>query len=87
MKLVRLIVIFSIYLVPGFNASAQISPGELSKGHANLEGVSNCTKCHDVGNKVTREKCLDCHKEISLLINAKEGFHASAEVSGKDCIN
>ena len=85
MKLVRLIVIFSIYLVPGFNVSAQISPGELSKGHANLEGVSNCTKCHDVGNKVTREKCLDCHKEISLLINAKEGFHASAEVSGKDC--
>ncbi|MDD2797759.1 MAG: cytochrome C [Bacteroidales bacterium] len=66
-------------------AFAQISPGELSKGHADLEGVSNCTKCHTVGNKVTREKCLACHKEIKAQIVAKKGFHASSEVGSKDC--
>jgi len=68
-----------------YTASAQISPGDLCKAHTNLEGVSNCTKCHAVGNKVTREKCLDCHKEINSLIVSKNGFHASKEVVGKDC--
>jgi hypothetical protein len=65
--------------------SAQISPGDLSKAHANLEGVSNCTKCHEIGNKVTRAKCLDCHKEIKANIAAGKGYHASAEVAGKEC--
>ena len=68
-----------------YNASAQISPGELSKVHADIEGVSNCTKCHGVGNKVTREKCLDCHKVIKANIDAKKGYHASSEVSTKEC--
>lgn len=66
-------------------AIAQISPGELSKAHASLEGVSNCTKCHVVGNKVTREKCLECHKDIQANITANKGYHASSDVSGKQC--
>jgi len=85
MKLKYLLRLFAIILLWEGNAFAQISPGELSKAHANLEGVSNCTKCHSVGNKVTDEKCLDCHKEIKLLIASKEGFHASDEVKGKEC--
>jgi hypothetical protein len=65
--------------------TAQISPGELCKAHADLEGASNCTKCHEVGNKVTREKCLACHKEIKTNIDAGKGYHASSEVKGKNC--
>ncbi|NDP20071.1 MAG: cytochrome C [Paludibacter sp.] len=65
--------------------SAQISPGDLSKSHSSLDGVSNCTKCHSLNNKVTRDKCLDCHKEIKALIVAKKGYHASSEVLGKEC--
>lgn len=68
-----------------WDISAQISPGELSKAHAFLEGVSNCTKCHDLGNKVTREKCLDCHKEIKTGINQKKGLHSTPELISKDC--
>ena len=64
---------------------AQFSPGQLSKGHANLEGVENCTKCHSVGNKVLRDKCLECHKEIKASIASKKGFHASVEVGTKNC--
>jgi hypothetical protein len=41
------------------NLSAQISPGDLSNPHSNLEGISNCTQCHVLGNKQTNEKCLD----------------------------
>lgn len=68
-----------------FTASAQISPGDLCKAHAHLEGASNCTQCHEVGNKVTREKCLACHKEIKANIDAGKGYHASDEVKGKNC--
>lgn len=64
---------------------AQISPGDLSKPHAELEGISNCTKCHEVGNKVTRAKCLECHTEIKKNIVAGKGYHASSDVKGKNC--
>lgn len=63
----------------------QISPGELSNAHANMEGMSNCTKCHDLGHKVTNAKCLDCHKEIQSLIKQKRGYHANAKVKAQDC--
>ena len=69
----------------GSELFAQISPGDLSKAHSSLEGVSNCTECHDLGNKVTRSKCLECHKEISSEIKAKKGYHSTSEVGSKDC--
>lgn len=66
---------------------AQISPGDLTKAHADLEGMSNCTKCHEIGEKVLSSKCLDCHSEIKTLINSGKGFHSSAEVKKKECAN
>lgn len=64
---------------------AQLSPGDLTNAHAEFEGISNCTQCHELGNKVTNAKCLDCHQEIDALMINKEGFHSSDEVVGKDC--
>jgi hypothetical protein len=64
---------------------AQISPGELVSAHAQLEGMSNCTKCHDIGKQVASNKCLDCHNDIKNLIAANRGYHASAEVRSKNC--
>ena len=66
---------------------AQISPGDLASPHSKLEGVSNCTKCHDLGKKVSTAKCLDCHKEIKTLIDNKKGYHSSSEVKSKECIH
>ncbi|MEI6677137.1 MAG: hypothetical protein WCL21_00935 [Mariniphaga sp.] len=85
MKLKYSVLLIITLFCLGSNTFAQISPGELTKAHAALEGVSNCTKCHAVGDKVTNEKCLDCHKEIRQLINSKRGFHVSSEVAGKNC--
>lgn len=65
----------------------QISPGDLSKAHEELEGIRNCTKCHDIGNKVPNNKCLDCHNEIDVLIQQKRGFHASKNVLNQQCID
>ena len=64
----------------------QISPGDLSEAHKDLEGMSNCTKCHELGEKVENKKCLDCHKEINITIVASSGFHGSADLKGKECV-
>lgn len=69
------------------NIIAQISPGKLTDAHAHLEGMGNCTQCHDLGNKVPDQKCLACHTEIDQLINQNRGFHISLEVSSKTCVD
>ncbi|MCF8274413.1 MAG: cytochrome c family protein [Flavobacteriaceae bacterium] len=67
------------------NSYGQISPGDLSQAHAKLEGMSNCTQCHEIGDKVTDKKCLECHKDIQSLVNKNKGFHANPEVKKQDC--
>ena len=76
------IFLFILTLTTGYG---QISPGDLSQSHADLEGMSNCTLCHDLGAKVSDKKCLDCHKDIQSLINKKDGYHANSSVVKKDC--
>ncbi|OGU68052.1 MAG: cytochrome C [Stygiobacter sp. RIFOXYC12_FULL_38_8] len=66
--------------------SAQISPGDLSTAHSNLEGMSNCTKCHNIGGQVRNNECLACHTEISQLQKENKGFHSSSDVRSKSCI-
>jgi len=64
---------------------AQISPGELSQVHSHLEGITNCTQCHVLGEKVSNDKCLACHTELKVRIDQKKGYHASYQVRGKQC--
>ena len=78
-------VLLTILLSPGI--FAQISPGDLTTAHAKLEGLSNCTKCHELGKQVVASKCLKCHKEIQQLITDGVGYHASSEVKNKKCWN
>lgn len=76
---------FFFILILSFPVFAQISPGDLTNFHSNLEGMSNCTKCHEIGQKVPNSKCLSCHSEIKELINANRGFHAGSDVKRKEC--
>ena len=50
----------AVALVPA-GASAQISPGPLSRAHAKLEGSTHCLDCHDPQKGVDAGKCLACH--------------------------
>lgn len=72
-------------IIPTRFIQAQISPGDLTQAHAHLEGMSNCTKCHTLGAKVSNDKCLSCHKEIKATIDKKKGYHSSSKVAGKTC--
>jgi hypothetical protein len=64
---------------------AQISPGKLTDAHAEYEGISNCTLCHDLGKSVSSTKCLDCHDDIQSLIDSNNGYHSSQEVRDQEC--
>jgi hypothetical protein len=78
------VTVFLILLLPFFS-SGQISPGKLTAVHAHLEGISNCTQCHTLGDKVTNDKCLACHTELKSRIDLNLGYHASAEIKGHNC--
>ncbi|HPF50538.1 MAG TPA: cytochrome c3 family protein [Draconibacterium sp.] len=79
-----MILLFTVFAM-NQHIYAQISPGDLTQAHANLEGLTNCTKCHVLGEKETTSKCLACHTEIKSLIDQNKGYHASEEVKGKRC--
>jgi hypothetical protein len=76
-----LLMVVSVFILP-----AQLSPGDLSSPHTHLEGISNCTQCHVLGNKVSGEKCLVCHTEVKDRISSNKGYHSSSEVTGKNCV-
>ena len=79
------IIACTLIVCVSFSTNAQISPGALTNAHAQFEGIANCTKCHVLGDKVTNDKCLECHKEIKTRIDQRRGYHSSSEVTGKDC--
>lgn len=84
-RLIRTIVTGVLLLVAEVSY-AQLSPGKLSEDHAQLEGVDNCTQCHDVGKSVSNSKCLKCHTEIDQLVKQRRGYHSSKEVKGQSCV-
>jgi hypothetical protein len=69
-------------------ASAQISPGALSRAHQSLNGATNCTTCHKLAAGAATFKCADCHTEIASRIAARRGLHASYNLkpgSSQEC--
>lgn len=84
MRVLSTIVIF-LCLLPEGTLMAQLSPGKLTTAHAAYEGTLNCTLCHDLGKKVSNDKCLDCHDILQDRIVNNLGYHASSEVRGQDC--
>jgi hypothetical protein len=53
-----------------------IAPGELSRDHASLEGVDQCTRCHSSGEAIGQDKCLACHRALGQRIADRAGYHA-----------
>lgn len=64
-----------------------ISPGKLAAPHSSLEGIRNCTQCHQLGRRgVSRDLCLDCHEPLAARLAQDEGFHTTlAEPNCASC--
>jgi hypothetical protein len=60
-------------------AAAQLSPGKLARVHEKLEGVRQCTSCHELGDHSVGPKCLACHVEVATRVAAGRGLHAAAD--------
>lgn len=60
-------------------ARAQLSPGKLSRPHAELEGLTRCSSCHKLGSREVTAKCLECHTEIAAMAQAGKGLHAGPD--------
>lgn len=84
-KQTKVIFLAFICMLYGVNVMAQLSPGDLTEAHAHLEGLSNCTQCHILGEKVANEKCLACHTSLKKRVDQKTGYHSSSDVKGKEC--
>ncbi|MDY0086525.1 MAG: cytochrome C [Bacteroidales bacterium] len=81
------IVVFLLIVIGSqLSLRAQLSPGDLAEPHAHLEGLSNCTLCHELGKKVSDQLCLDCHELLNERITQNKGYHASEEVRKEACI-
>jgi hypothetical protein len=76
----------TMFVILACPVHAQISPGELAKVHSHLEGMSNCTQCHILGEKVSNKKCLDCHTELKARVDLQKGYHSSSDIKGKECV-
>ena len=66
---------FLIVLLLCSNSFGQLSPGDLSEPHEGLEGISNCTSCHELGEGPSATKCLECHKTLKNQIEQSKGYH------------
>lgn len=66
-------------------ARAQLlSPGPLTRVHASLEGLRNCTQCHQLGRRgVDPARCLTCHEPIAERIRERRGLHGRQ--AERDC--
>ena len=73
-------------LLGGAARADLFSPGELAKAHQALEGLSNCTKCHPAGDKLSQESCLTpCHTELTPRIQANQGLHGRLQGDKRNC--
>ena len=61
------------------------SPGPLARPHAELEGLANCTKCHEAGEQLSPQHCLNCHKELGASVLAGRGLHGRIPPGERDC--
>jgi len=65
-----------VMMLQPLSAMAQLSPGKLHRSHAFLEGVENCTKCHDPKQAIAPDKCLACHTAIERQRRGGTGLHS-----------
>lgn len=54
-----------------------LSPGPLAQDHAELDSVTQCTACHDLGRGPSPVKCMACHDAVRDQVRTKTGYHAN----------
>lgn len=64
---------------------AEYPPGPLSRAHADLEGLTTCTRCHVLRERSSAKRCLACHPEIAVRVAAGRGPHGRLPPTERGC--
>ena len=75
-----LLLITALIITIAAPARAQLSPGDLSSAHEELEGLKKCSNCHQLGKREVGPRCLDCHVEIKAMREGGRGLHAGDDL-------
>ncbi|MCB9684030.1 MAG: hypothetical protein H6738_01240 [Alphaproteobacteria bacterium] len=59
-----------------------LSPGPLAAPHAEIDGVTQCPKCHEAGKGVSADRCMACHEDVKEQVTSQSGFHKD---KSQDC--
>lgn len=81
----RLAVIAMLWCLSSAARADTFSPGELARCHASLEGLRNCTRCHERGEELSAQRCVACHEEIGSQLTSNRGFHGRLPAGGQKC--
>ncbi|HEX6133481.1 MAG TPA: hypothetical protein VFZ24_05945 [Longimicrobiales bacterium] len=78
-RLCAVLVVAAVLSGGGAPARAQVlSPGRLSAVHEQLEGIRQCTSCHQLGQRgAGTDRCLACHESLGERVKASLGYHAT----------
>lgn len=82
LRTVILALSFAVIAAPAF---AQLSPGDLAEAHEELEGLTNCTECHKLGEGPSNDKCLACHAALRRTMESARGYH-SLQTKDQACV-
>jgi len=69
---------------PTVTEAQLLSPGALSRDHAEIDGDENCNECHASGRRVSQTACIRCHQDLGRQVRANRGLHGR-EYRGQDC--
>ena len=62
-----------------------VSPRSLARAHAQLEGISQCSQCHDGLRATPDARCLDCHEDVAERMKNRVGWHGQQDARCADC--
>ena len=63
---------------PASGGAQLLSPGRLARAHEAIEGLRNCTSCHQLGTPgISAERCLECHQPVRERLANDTGYHAT----------
>lgn len=85
MRGLLLCLVVAASVLPGPARAQLFSPGKLAAPHAHLEGLSNCTKCHEAKKRLSNDLCLECHQEIAVRVQRKRGYHGRMAPVDRRC--
>lgn len=75
---------FAVLVVVSPARAQLLNPGPLAQAHADVEGDTQCSECHESGRGIRTQGCFRCHDDLGARVRAGRGLHGT-EYRGRSC--